>query len=489
MELPFLTRRIYGLETEFGVTFHSRGQRRLSADEAARHLFKDVVAWGRSSNVFLGNGSGSIWTWDRTPNMRRPSVTTSPNSSLTTVPENSSFVGWLTAPRSDLPPRTSTVSSICSRTTPIPTGNSYGCHENYLIGRTRELAPITSVLVPFLVSRQLICGAGKVMPGGDFRVSQRAEHMWDGVSSATTRMRPMINTRDEPHADPGRFRRLHVIVGDSNVSETSTWLKVGATELVLRLIESGRALRNLALDNPIKAVRDLSRDPFGRVEVTLANGRTITGLELQQTYLQGALDLVEQHGDPGPELSAVLVMWQRVLEALEARDTAPLEADIDWAIKLKLLRRYADRAGLAWSDPRIQQLDLAYHDIQQGRGLFQLLEARGAVSRVVDDAAVERAAGTPPQTTRARLRGAFVDAAQAAGVDYTVDWTTLKVNEPPPRSWRPPDGGLLAGQNPDELYAPILCKDPFLAVDERVDALLDRLSGAPVSTERSLPRP
>lgn len=489
MELPFLTRRIYGLETEFGVTFHSRGQRRLSADEAARHLFKDVVAWGRSSNVFLGNGSRIYLDVGS-----HPEYATAECDDLTELVAHDRagefiFRGLADSATQRLASEDIHGELYLFKNNTDSHGNSYGCHENYLIGRTRELAPITSVLVPFLVSRQLICGAGKVMPGGDFRVSQRAEHMWDGVSSATTRMRPMINTRDEPHADPGRFRRLHVIVGDSNVSETSTWLKVGATELVLRLIESGRALRNLALDNPIKAVRDLSRDPFGRVEVTLANGRTITGLELQQTYLQGALDLVEQHGDPGPELSAVLVMWQRVLEALEARDTAPLEADIDWAIKLKLLRRYADRAGLAWSDPRIQQLDLAYHDIQQGRGLFQLLEARGAVSRVVDDAAVERAAGTPPQTTRARLRGAFVDAAQAAGVDYTVDWTTLKVNEPPPRSWRPPDGGLLAGQNPDELYAPILCKDPFLAVDERVDALLDRLSGAPVSTERSLPRP
>lgn len=478
MDQPFLTRRIYGLETEFGVACITRGNRRLSADEAARHLFRDVVAWGRSSNVFLANGSRIYLDVGSHPEYATAECDDVDELIAHDRAGEAIFNGLADRASRRLAEEGTPGDLYLFKNNTDSHGNSYGCHENYLISRTRELAPITSVLVPFLVSRQLICGAGKLTPTGEFRVSQRADHMWEGVSSATTRMRPMINTRDEPHADPGRFRRLHIIVGDSNMSETSSWLKVGTTELVLRLIESGAALRNLSLDNPIRAIRDLATDPFGRVAITLANGRSITGLDLQQIYLQATCDLVDRHGDPGGSLRGVLELWSRVLAALEARDTAPLEADIDWAIKLKLLRRYADRAGLPFGDPRILQLDLAYHDIKPGRGLFSLLRARGAVSRIVGDAPVEQARTMPPQTTRARLRGAFVAAAQAAQADYTVDWTTLKVNEPPPRSWRAPEPMLpgAASLADDEFYAPVLCKDPFAASDERVDRLLERLT-------------
>lgn len=474
MEQPFLTRRIYGLETEFGVACTTRGQRRLGADEVARHLFREVVAWGRSSNVFLPNGSRIYLDVGS-----HPEYATAECDDLAEAVAHDRAGEFIfndladTAVRRLAEDGTEAELYLFKNNTDSH-GNSYGCHENYLIGRTRELAPITSILVPFLVSRQLICGAGKLSPKGEYRVSQRADHMWDGVSSATTRMRPMINTRDEPHADPSRFRRLHVIVGDSNMSETSTWLKVASTEFVLRLIESGAGLQRLALENPITAVRDLARDRFGRTKVTLATGRTITGLELQQAYLQAAQDLVERTGDPGPGLAAALALWERVLLALEARDVTSLESDIDWAIKLKLLQRYADRAGLGFDDARIQQLDLAYHDIAPGRGLFSLLQARGAVTRIVDDAAIEHARRVPPQTTRARIRGEFITAAQAAGVDYTVDWTTVKINEPPARQWKAPDA--LAGAQVDEFYAPVLCKDPFAATDARVDRLLERLS-------------
>ncbi|HHV21524.1 MAG TPA: Pup--protein ligase [Propionibacterium sp.] len=470
-----MTRRIYGLETEFGVICHTLGHRRLSADEAARHLFKDVVAWGRSSNVFLANGSRIYLDVGSHPEYATAEC--DDIDELIAHDRAGERIFHELAQRADHRLREEGIEGelFLFKNNTDSHGNSYGCHENYLIGRTRELAPITAFLVPFLVSRQLICGAGKVAPNGEFRVSQRADHMWDGVSSATTRMRPMINTRDEPHADPGRFRRLHVIIGDSNMSETSTWLKIGSTELILRLFESGTALRNLALENPTRAVRDLARDPFGRTEVVLATGRTITGLELQQVYLGAALDLVERTGEPGPRLRAVLDLWQRVLTALEAQDTTPLETHVDWAIKRRLLQRYADRHSLPWSDPRIQQLDLAYHDIAPGRGLFSLLEDRGAVSRVTDEDTVERARTEPPQTTRARLRGAFVSAAQAVGVDYSVDWTTLKVNEPPPRAWRAPDVLPSAGAA-DDLYVPVMCKDPFAATDERVDRLLELLA-------------
>ena len=181
-------------------------------------------------------------------------------------------------------------------------GNSYGCHENYLVGRPGEFGRLADMLIPFLVTRQIICGAGKVLQtprGAVYCVSQRAEHIWESVSSATTRSRPIINTRDEPHADAERFRRLHVIVGDSNMSETTTLLKVGATDLVLRMIEAGGVLRDLTLDNPIRAIREVSHDMTGRSRVRLANGRELSALDIQYEYLNRAKDFTDRSGaDP-----------------------------------------------------------------------------------------------------------------------------------------------------------------------------------------------
>mgnify|MGYP003693648785 CR=1 FL=1 len=172
-------------------------------------------------------------------------------------------------------------------------GNSYGCHENYLVGRHGEFGRLADILIPFLVTRQVICGAGKVLQtprGAVYCVSQRAEHIWESVSSATTRSRPIINTRDEPHADAERFRRLHVIVGDSNMSETTTLLKIGSTDLVLRMIEVGAMMRDLTLDNAIRAIREVSHDMTGRSRVRLANGRELSALDIQYEYLNRAKD-------------------------------------------------------------------------------------------------------------------------------------------------------------------------------------------------------
>ena len=471
MDQPFLTRRIYGLETEYGVSCSTPGQRRPSPEEVARTLFRSVVAWGRSSNVFLRNGArlyldvGSHPEYATAECDALEDLIAQDRAGETLVDD----LGVQATERMRAEDAPGAQVYLFKNNTDSH-GNSYGCHENYLIARNRDFAPLARVLIPFLVSRQLICGAGKLLPGGSYVLSQRAAHMWDEVSSATTRMRPMINTRDEPHADPSRFRRLHVIVGDSNPSETTTLLKVGATELVLRLVESGAALRDFSVENPTRAVRELSRDLYGRTSVPLANGRTITGLELQRAYLEAVTDQVERTGDPGPMLTRVLELWRRVLEALETRDTDGLVDDIDWVIKQRLLQRYADRHGLGWDDPRIAQLDLAYHDLRPGRGLHQLLRERGQVSTVVDPAAVRAARTVAPQTTRARLRGEFVTAAQEAGADYTVDWTTFKVNEPPARSWQTPNPVTGA-----PLYSPVLCTDPFAATDDRVETLLSAL--------------
>ena len=240
-------------------------------------------------------------------------------------------------------------------------GNSYGCHENYLVGRSGEFSQLADMLIPFLVTRQIMVGAGKVMNtprGAIYSVSQRAEHIWEGVSSATTRSRPIINTRDEPHADAERYRRLHVIVGDSNMSETTTMLKVASCDLVLRMIEEGVVMRDLTLENPIRAIREISHDMTGRRKVRLANGREASALEIQHEYFSKARDFVDRRQISTPTIERTLDLWERTLKAVEGDDLGLVEREIDWVIKWRLIDRYRSQHGLALDDPRIAQLDL-----------------------------------------------------------------------------------------------------------------------------------
>ncbi|MCO5300905.1 MAG: proteasome accessory factor PafA2 family protein, partial [Candidatus Nanopelagicales bacterium] len=311
---------------------------------------------------------------------------------------------------------------------------------------------------PFLVSRQLICGAGKVLQtprGATYTVSQRAEHVWESVSSATTRSRPIINTRDEPHADAERFRRLHVIVGDSNMSETTTLLKVGSTDLVLRMLEAGLPMRDLTLENPIRSIRDISQDPTGRRLVRLATGRSISGLDMQREYLGRVTSFASTHGllaDPTSVHARVVDLWTRVLDAIESDRLQDVATEIDWVIKRTLIDRYMAKHGLDMTDARISQLDLAYHDISRKRGLFYLMSQKGLLDRQTSDIEVFAAKSIPPQTTRAKLRGDFIKRAQEKRRDFTVDWVHLKLN--------------------DQAQRTVLCKDPFKSVDERVERLI-----------------
>ncbi|MGM1059195.1 Pup--protein ligase [Saccharothrix sp. Mg75] len=452
-----MQRRIFGIETEFGVTCTFHGQRRLSPDEVARYLFRRVVSWGRSSNVFLRNGSRLYLDVGSHPEY----ATAECDDLAQLVTHDKAGERILEDLLVDAERRLADEGIggdiFLFKNNTDSAGNSYGCHENYLVARAGEFSRIADVLLPFLVTRQLICGAGKVLQtprGAVYCLSQRAEHIWEGVSSATTRSRPIINTRDEPHADAERYRRLHVIVGDSNMSEVTTLLKVGSANLVLEMIEQGVQFRDFSLDNPIRAIREISHDLTGRRTVRLAGGKEASALDIQREYFERAVEHVAKRA-PDPMAERVLELWGRTLDAIEAEDLSKIDREIDWAIKYRLMQRYQAKHDMDLSNPRIAQLDLAYHDIRRGRGIFDLLQRKGQVDRVTDDGEIEAAKDTPPQTTRAKLRGDFIAAAQAAGRDFTVDWVHLKLN--------------------DQAQRTVLCKDPFRAVDERVERLISSL--------------
>src|SRR5450756_2551131 len=449
-----MDRRIFGLENEYGVTCVFRGQRRLSPDEVARYLFRRVVSWGRSSNVFLRNGARLYLDVGSHPEYATPECDNVVDLVAHDKAGERILEGLLVDADRRLREEGIAGDIYLFKNNTDSAGNSYSCHENYLVGRHGEFGRLADILIPFLVTRQIICGAGKVLQtprGAVYCVSQRAEHIWEGVSSATTRSRPIINTRDEPHADAERFRRLHVIVGDSNMSETTMLLKVGSTDLVLRMVEAGVVIRDLTLENPIRAIREVSHDITGRRRVRLANGREASALEIQREYYEKAADFLARRG-ADPVTERVLELWGRTLTAVETGDLDLVDREIDWVTKYQVIERYRGKYDLPLSSPKVAQLDLAYHDVNRERGLYYSLERKGAVHRVCNDLAIFEAKSVPPQTTRARLRGEFIKRAQEKRRDFTVDWVHLKLN--------------------DQAQRTVLCKDPFRSVDDRVEKLI-----------------
>ncbi|WP_309058106.1 Pup--protein ligase, partial [Streptomyces sp.] len=411
--------------------------------------------WGRSSNVFLRNGARLYLDVGSHPEYATPEC--DDVTELVTHDKAGERIleGLLVDAERRLHEEGIAGDVYLFKNNTDSAGNSYGCHENYLVARHGEFSRLADILIPFLVTRQLICGAGKVLQtprGAVYCVSQRAEHIWEGVSSATTRSRPIINTRDEPHADAERYRRLHVIVGDSNMSETTTLLKVGATDLVLRMIEAGTVMRDLTLENPIRAIREVSHDITGQRKVRLASGREASALEVQREYYDKASDFVDRRGIRSGTIAQVLELWGRTLDAIESERLDRIETEIDWVMKYKLIERYRAKHNMTMSNPRVAQIDLAYHDIHRRRGLYYLLQKNGQAARICNDLKIFEGKSVPPQTTRARLRGDFIRRAQEQRRDFTVDWVHLKLN--------------------DQAQRTVLCKDPFRSVDDRVEKLI-----------------
>jgi proteasome accessory factor A len=452
-----MDRRIFGLENEYGVTCTLKGQRRLSPDEVARYLFRRVVSWGRSSNVFLENGARLYLDVGSHPEYATPECDSIADLVVHDKAGERILENLVASAEARLREEGIRGVIFLFKNNTDSAGNSYGCHENYLTSRRDDFGHYAEVLIPFLVSRQVYAGAGKVLQtarGARYCISQRAEHIWEGVSSATTRSRPIINTRDEPHADAERFRRLHVIVGDSNMSEYATFLKVGATSILLRMLEDpGVVLRDMTLENPIRAIREISHDTTCRRRVRLANGREASAIDIQAEYYNRARRYQESKG-LSPLEDRALDMWEHCLQGLE-KDPWSLDRECDWVIKHRLIERYREREGAALTHPKVALLDLQYHDVNTERGLFYKMQRRGLVERTATDEEIATAVDQPPQTTRAKLRGDFIRRAKERRRDFTVDWVHLKLN--------------------DQAQRTVLCKDPFKSEDERVEKLIASL--------------
>ena len=440
----------------------------MDADHAARELFDPVVQRSRSSNVFTRGGARLYLDVGS-----HPEFATAECDRLEDVLAQDRAGELVMADLAERANARLAASAVPGRIHLLKNnrdaeGNGFGCHENYLVRRRGDFWNDARTLVPHLVTRQILVGAGHIAGDGDTRpagnglrdlrdyvFSQRADQMWDAVSSATTRARPLINTRDEPHADAERYRRMHVIVGDSNIAQGSTLLKVAAMDLLLDYLEHGGELGDLALADPMRAIRDTCHDMSGGVLLERSDGRTITPLEVQAEHLGRLRDHVAQGVEVTALHEAALDLWERGLQALRLQQPELVDKELDWAVKHRLLTRYCQRHDTDLTDPRVSRLALAYHDVSPGEGLRQRLEGAGLLRRFVDEATCRRAVDTPPATTRARLRGAVVARAEDLRRDVSVDWVGVRLD--------------------DGVCSPVTLSDPFCAVDERIDALLESM--------------
>jgi proteasome accessory factor A len=309
-------------------------------------------------------------------------------------------------------------------------GNSYGYHENYLLDRRTPFQTIAERFMPFLVSRQIFCGAGKVGSENGtepvpYQISQRADFFETEMGLDTMVKRPIINTRDEPHANRDRYRRLHVILGDANMSEFTTYLKVGTALVVLQMIEDGYLSEPLVLRNPVRALREISHDPTCTVLVPMKNGAKMTAIDIQRWYHEAAQRYLVRHPDCHTSYPAVVAEWGTVLERL-ARDPMQLHREIDWVMKLHLLTNYMERRSSDWHDPRIAMMDLQYHDIRPEKGLYYVLERSGAARRMLTEADIVRAIDDPPEDTRAYFRGQCLK--KFKHQIFGVNWDSISFN-------------------------------------------------------------
>jgi proteasome accessory factor PafA2 len=343
-------------------------------------------------------------------------------------------------------------------------GNSYGCHENYLVDRRTPFSHIVRDLTPFLVTRQIFTGAGKVgseSPREEsrkvaYQLTQRADFFEAEVGLETTLKRPIINTRDEPHADPEKYRRLHVIIGDANMCEVATFLKMGSTALILKMVED-ELLPDLSLEAPVAALHEVSWDVSCRQTVKLRDGRRVRPLELQWEYLDHAKKFVKEN-EPSAENGEVLQWWEAILSGIE-EDPLTLHRELDWVAKHRLVEGYRERDGLDWKDPKLAMIDLQYHDVRRDRGLYQRLAESGKVERLIPEAEIQEAVMQPPGDTRAYFRGRCIQRYPASIAAASWD-------------------SIIFELAPDRPFQRVPTREPLRGTSEHVEALLEEAEDA-----------
>jgi proteasome accessory factor A len=446
-------KRIYGVETEYGIIFTPEGRKTLPVEKAIRFLFEKLITTEHFLNVFLENGARFYQDTGCHPEYATPE-TASPNDLVIydrageRILEELQFYAEEKIREERVPGKL----SIFKNNTDF-VGNSYGCHENYLVDRDVDFYYLAEQLIPFLVTRQIYTGAGKVFQTQDgvhYCISQRAQHIYQKISGTTTNDRSIINTRDEPHADREKYRRLHVIVGDSNMSEYTNFVKIATCAAVLQMIEDGFINKDFTLRHPVKAIKDISYDATCKRKLRLENGREYSPIEIQREYCDMALRYCDTH-EVDAQLQQGVREWNHILECLDT-DPDRLDTKIDWVIKRRLLQEYIGRKGLEWNDPRVFMIDLQYHDIRRDRGFFYLLERSGRADRLYTDAEIEKAKTEPPQDTRARMRGDFIKLARQNNIQYDLDWSNIRL------------GNLLNVR--------VICNNPFETDTEKVTELV-----------------
>ncbi|MBR6459262.1 MAG: Pup--protein ligase [Actinomycetaceae bacterium] len=460
-----ISRRVIGLETEYGLTCASieGGAPPLDAEAAAGHLFRPIVEANRSTNTFLDNGARLYLDVGSHPEYATAECDTIDDVIAQDRAGDLIYADFVEQANAALVEHNIAGRIHLFKNNIDAEGNPFGCHENYLVRRQPTYRAQIQSMLPFFISRQIMCGAGYIHVDedgkGHYEFSQRARHMDDAISAASTNTRPMINTRDEPHSDAEKYRRMHVTVGDSTMAQASTGLKVATTEAILTMFEAGGALPELTVRNPIQAIRTISSDLTGQAAVELANGTEMSGLDIQRRVRDSVLDFLDSAGilaDFDERRHYFMDLWTRALEAVETGDWDSIATDLDWVIKYRLLERYRQRLGVDLSDIRCARLDLAYHDITSA-GLRASMEKTGLMSTVITPQQANEAKNTPPQTTRAKMRGDFVRAARQANREYGVDWMNLRLLGP--------DGARS-----------VILDDPLQAYNEQAQALIEEMS-------------
>ena len=398
--------RIFGLRNEYSVVFSAGGQRQLSAEEAGRCLFGPVASEGQATGVLLRNGGRLHLEAASRPEYATPECGSVPDLVVHDKAGERILEGLLEDADQRLGEEGDAGGISVLKTSAGPAGSPYGCQEDYLVARRGEFGRLADILIPFLVTRQLICGAGAVVQaprGAVYCLSRLAGRTGNGQSSVAPRSRPLISTRDEPRAAAG-LRRLRVSVSDPAMSETTTLLRAGATDLVLRMAEAGTMLPDLALDHPVRAIGEVSRDITGRSRVRLADGRQMSALDIQREYLTRAKDFAGSRGADAVS-RRVLGLWERALDAIGAGDLDAIAREIDWVIKYQLIERYRAEHDVPMPAPEVAQADLAYHDIRRSHGLYYQAQRRGAVERTARDIDIFEAKTVPPAPGRYRQAG------------------------------------------------------------------------------------